>query len=135
MNVFQYSAVTEQNWKYNLGDMTDWKPSYTFYGDFSIAEFCEIYMHDANAVRKTYNNVIKSWGSCYKALTEIIMVLNHKAWSFDCKVDSSYLRCSETNRLALVSLYSNLYDLAVKEFFKRYGDNDEAKSYYYQVTD
>ena len=135
MNVFQYITIAEQNWRQNLAEMSGFKPKYTFYGDFSIAEFCEVWMHDANAVRKTYNNVIKSWGSSYTALTEIILVLNHKSWSFDGDVDSSYLRCGEANRVAFTNLYTELYNKAVNEFYKRYEGNDEAMSYYYQVTD
>lgn len=135
MNVFQYSAVTEANWRQNLAEMSGFKPSYTFYGDFSIAEFCEVYMNDAKAVKNTYNNVIKSWGSSYKALTEIVLVLNHKAWSFDGNVDSSYLHCGEANRVAFTNLYTELYNKAVDEFYKRYEGNNEAMSYYYQVTD
>ena len=74
MNVFQYSSVVEQNWKANLGDMTDWKPSYTFYSDFAIAEFCQVWMREKNAVKKTYNQVIKSWGNRHGAQSQIVGV-------------------------------------------------------------
>ena len=119
MNVFTYSATTERNWMINLEDMGAFRPKYTFYSDFGIAEFCEVYMRDKNAVKKTYNNVIKSWGSSYEALTEIIMVLNHKSWSFAGKVDSSYLKCGESWREYYVRLYSELYEKAVEVFFKK----------------
>ena len=72
MNVFGYAVTTEQNWKANLGEMTDWKPSYTFYSDFAIAEFCQVYMREKSAVKKTYSQVIKSWGSNYKSLTDAV---------------------------------------------------------------
>ena len=39
MNVFQYAAIAEQNWKYNLEDMGAFRPQYTFYSDFSIADW------------------------------------------------------------------------------------------------
>lgn len=135
MNVFQYAFATEENWKANLADMTGWKPKYTFYSDFGIAEFCEIYMHDAGAVKDTFKRVMESWGSSYEALTEIVMVLNHKSWSFNDGVDSSYLGCSEENRMALAELYSNMYMKADEEFCKRFGNNSDAMSYYYEVTD
>lgn len=137
MNVFQYSTTTEENWKANLANMTDWKPSYTFYSDFAIAEFCEVYMRDKNAVKKTFNRVIKSWGSSYKALTEIIMVLNHKSWAFakPVRVDAKYLNVGDAWADYFVELYVELYEKARTEFFKRYGKNEEAKSYYYEVTD
>lgn len=135
MNVFQYSTTCEMNWKENLADMGDFKPEYTFYGDFSIAEFCEVYMRDRNAVKSTFNNVMRYWSSDYKCLTEIIMVLNHKAWAFAGKVDSHYLNCGEEWRKHYVELYTELYNKADEKFRKLYGKNDEAMSYYYRVTD
>lgn len=134
-NVFQYANITEYNWMQNLGDMTDWRPKYTFYSDFSIAEFCEVYKADHGAVKDTYERVIESWGSSYEALTEIVMVLNHKWWSFHDGVDSSYLGCSEENRQTLADLYGRLYAMAEGEFMTRFESNEDAMSYYYQVTD
>lgn len=132
MNIFQYSAVAEQNWLNNLAEMTNWKPKYTFYGDFSIADW-----YGESSIRDTYKNVIKSWGNGYEALTEIIMVLNHKSWAFACKVDSYYLgsRCTEQVRQRYIEVYSELYNKAVDFFFEKYKDDDKAKSYYYEVTD
>ena len=135
MNVFQYSTTCEVNWKANLADMGNFKPQYTFYGDFSIAEFCEVYMRDRNAVKSTFNNVIRYWSSDYKCLTEIIMVLNHKAWGFAQNVDSSYLKCGETWKDYYTNLYTELYNKAVEKFFKLYGKNEDAKKYYYKITD
>ena len=139
MNVFEYSATTELNWKDNLAEMTDWKPQYTFYSDFAIAEFCETYMGDRGAVVKTYKRVIKSWGNNYKALTEIIMVLNHKIWAFYGKdkagVDARYLGVSKEMGNKIAKVYNQLWDDAKKEFFNRFAKNEEATSYYYGVTD
>lgn len=135
MNVFQYSTFSEENWKKNLENMNGFKPNYTFYGDFSIAEFCEVYMRDKNAVKKTFNNVIKSWGSSYKALTEIILVLNHKSWSFAQNVDSHYLKCSEQWKNYYTKLYTELYEKADKKFHELYSGNEDANDYYFSVTD
>ena len=137
MNVFGYSATTEQNWKANLAEMTDWKPSYTFYSDFAIAEFCQVYMRDKNAVKKTYNQVIKSWGSNYKALTEIVMVLNHKSWAFakPNRVDAKILKVGDRWADYFVNLYAELYQKADAEFHKRFKGNEQAMDYYFQVTD
>lgn len=135
MNVFGYAAITEKNWKLNLEDMSGFKPQYTFYSDFGIAEFCEVFMRDNNAVKKTYNRVIKSWASSYKALVEIILVLNHKSWAFAQKVDSHWLNCGENWRNIFVNMYSKLYNEADNEFWKRYKDNKDAVSYYYSVLD
>lgn len=135
MNVFQYAYTTEENWKRNLEDMTSWRPKYTFYSDFGIAEYCEVWMHDAGAIKNTFKNVIESWASSYEALTEIVMVLNHKCWSFSDGVDSHYLNCGETNRVAICELYGKLYEKAVAEFEKRFSTNNEAMAYYYEITD
>lgn len=132
MNVFQYAATAEHNWKLNLEDMGAFRPQYTFYSDFSIADW-----YGESSVRDTYKNVINSWGGDYKALTEIVMVLNHKAWAFDCRVDSHYLgaRCTEEVRLRYIKVYTELYNKADAEFRKRYKDNKDAMRYYYEVTD
>lgn len=132
MDVFQYSAIAEHNWELNLEDMGSFRPQYTFYSDFSIADW-----YGEKSVRDTYNNVIKHWGSDYKALTEIIMVLNHKAWSFDSNVDSQILgsRCNEVVRKRYVEVYTELYNKADAVFHKKYKGNDDAMRYYYEVTD
>jgi hypothetical protein len=137
MNVFQYSSVVEQNWKANLGDMTDWKPSYTFYSDFAIAEFCQVWMREKNAVKKTYNQVVKSWGDNYKALTEIVMVLNHKSWAFakPNRVDAKYLNVGDAWADYFVELYSELYQKADALYRKKFAKNETAMSYYNEVTD
>ncbi len=135
MNVFQYAFTAEENWKANLADMTDWRPQYTFYSDFGIAEFCEVYMRDRNAVLSTYRNVIKNWASDYKALTEIILVLNHKIWAFYNRVDSGYMKVSNQIADYFAKLYNKLYEQAIAEFFKRYENNTTATDYYYRVTD
>lgn len=135
MNVFQYAFATEENWKRNLEYITDFRPSYTFYSDFGIAEFCEVYMHDAKAVIDTYKRVKESWGKSIKAITEVCMVLNHKIWSFHDDVDSSYLKCSEEWRQHFAEVYQSLYDDCTDFIYKTFGNDSEAMSYYYQVTD
>jgi len=135
MNVFQYASAVEQNWKLNLESMTDFRPSFTFYSDFAIAEFCETYMRDKNAVRKTYNQVVKSYGTDIKAMTEIVMVLNHKIWAFYNKVDSRYMGISNERAESFETLYTELYQKAVAAVEKKFGKDEEAMSYYYRVTD
>lgn len=135
MNVFQYSAVAEQNWKINLADMGNFQPKFTFYGDFSIAEFCEVYMRDTNAVKATFKRVIKYWSRDYHSLVEIILVLNHKSWAFAQNIDSSYLKCGDAWRLKYVELYTQLYLEAENKFWELYEGNDEATRYFYEVLD
>ena len=135
LNVFQYAALAEMNWKANLSDMNPYEPKYTFYHDFAIAEFCEVYMGEKNAIRKTYKDVIKGWGKNIKALTEIIMVLNHKLWAFYQKVDSRYLGVDDAKAMELSKLYDELWRAAQEVLYKNFEGNDEAMSYYYRVTD
>lgn len=141
MNVFQYATIVEMNWKANLNEMSGFEPKYTFYHDFAIAEFCQSKGLDKNAIKKTYNEVIKSWGNNYKALTEIILVLNHKCWAFfadenkDNSVDGNYLGISKEKSNVISKMYQDLYEKADAFFFEKFADNEEAKDYYFEVTD
>lgn len=135
MNVFEYAAISEKNWEANLADMGNYERKYTFYSDFGIAEFCEVYKADAGAVKDTYNRVEESWGSSIEAITEVVMVLNHKIWSFYDNVDSSYLGCSEEWRQHFMEVYQELYERCVAFIEKTFANDSEALSYYYEVTD
>lgn len=136
MNVFQYSAICEKNWEMNLADLSGYKRLYTFYADFSIAEFCENYMADRNAVKKTYNNVIKYWSGNIKSITEICLVLNHKSWAFAPNgCDAQYLNCREENREYFCNLYSELYYKCRDYIYKKYGKDADAMEYYYNIMD
>jgi hypothetical protein len=135
MNVYQYAAISEKNWEANLADMGNYERKYTFYSDFGIAEFCEVYKADAGAVKDTYNRVEESWGSSIEAMTEVVMVLNHKIWSFYDNVDSSYLGCSEEWRQHFMEVYQELYERCVAFIEKTFANDSEALSYYYEVTD
>ena len=135
MNVFQYAAISERNWEANLADMGNYERKYTFYSDFGIAEFCEVYKADAGAVKDTYNRVEESWGSSIEAITEVVMVLNHKIWSFYDGVDSSFLGCSEEWRQHFMEVYQELYERCVAFIEKTFSNDSEALSYYYEVTD
>lgn len=73
MNVFEYAAMMEYNWKMNL---CGYEPISTFYNDFSIADVCG----GIPAVKDTYKRAFQSWKSNYKMITEFVMVLNHKIW-------------------------------------------------------
>lgn len=134
-NAFTYSATAELNWKRNLSDFSGYEPQYTFYSDFSIAEFCEVFMKDREAVRKTYKKVLKEWGKNIKAITEAVMVLNHKIWSFHDKVDSKLMGCSDETAERLAVLYDELYHDCDEWIAEHYKDDKEALNYYYQTTD
>ena len=138
MNVFEYGAICEKNWEMNLAEMNGYKRKYTFYSDFSIAEYCEVYKRDTNAVKNTYRRVEKSWGSSIEAMTEVVMVLNHKMFSFYNKVDSKYMGCSEEWRKKFISIYQELFEKCTNFIYKQREKrvyNEKDMSYYYQVTD
>ena len=135
MNVFQYAAITEANWERNLAEMSGYERKYTFYSDFSIAEFCEVYKQDNDAVVDTYNRVVEAWGKDIKAMSEVVMVLNHKLWSFYGSVDSSYLGCSEEWKNHFLDVYNDLYERCVNFVEENFGENAEAMEYYFSVTD
>lgn len=135
MNPFAYSAITEKNWKANLNDMTPYEPKFTFYSDFAIAEFCEYWMNDKNAVRDTFNRIKESWGKDIKAITEVCLVLNHKIWAFYYGIDSKYLNCSDEFKEKMEKLYSELYSECADFIYDNFKDDEKAMSYYYEITD
>ena len=67
---------------WNIEEMTGYKPLTTFYSDFSIADNFGV-----NAIRETYQNAREYWCDDYRYLTEIVMVLNWKAWEHSQRAD------------------------------------------------
>ena len=118
MNIFQKSALRQAQWTSLMADL-GYTTFTTFYSDLTIAEL----VSGIKGVKDTFKSVVKSWLSDYKYFTEFVMALNHKSWEH-----------SETNPL-LAQTYADLYYKAEDEFYKKYADNDEAKSYYFSVTD
>ena len=135
MNVFNYSNWAESNWKMNLKSMSDYEPSYTFYADLAIAEFCEVYLKDKNAIKKTFNEVVKSWGDNIKAMTEFAMVLNHKSWAFYEYVDGKVLGISKDASMEISQMYCDLYYKIEDIIIKRFEKDHDAMSYYYRMID
>lgn len=80
---------------WNIEEMNGYKPFTTFWMDFSIAD-----KFGFKAVDDTYRRAFKEWRHDYKYLTELVLVLNHKAWQF---VDSNPV---------LSDLYVQLYEEA-----------------------
>ena len=101
--------------RWNIEELTGYKPKTTFWEDFSIADRFGI-----AAVKDTYRRAKKEWGSNAEYWTELSMVLNHKT-------------CQHyPGRIALAKAYDTLWrdsQSVVDEW------NDEDRRYYYQVTD
>ena len=72
-----------------------YEPKTTFWMDFSIAD-----PFGPSAVRDTFNRAFTEWRENGEYLTELALVLNHKAWAWHGRDD------------ALCQLYSDLYEQA-----------------------
>lgn len=55
--------------------MTGYEPKTTFWMDFSIAD-----KFGLNAIKDTYNRVMKEWSNDHIYMTELAMVINWKCW-------------------------------------------------------
>lgn len=118
MNIFQIAAAKQAQFNAQVSE-TGYHAFTTFYSDLTIAELVE----GAKGVKGTFNDVVKSWLDDYKYFTEFVMSLNYKAWEH-----------ANTNQ-RLSELYSDLYYKADEMFYEHYAENEEAKDYYFNVTD
>ena len=75
--------------------MTGYQPKTTFWQDFSIAECC-----GRDAVKDTFRQAFNEWKGNVEYLTELVMILNWKCWSWYEQNDQ------------LSELYSELYEKA-----------------------
>ena len=80
---------------WNIEELNGYKPMTTFWMDFSIAD-----KFGYKAVQDTYRRAFHDWKHDCKYLTELVLVLNHKAWQ-------------HADRNAVLSeLYIQLYEIA-----------------------
>lgn len=63
--------------QWSIEQETGYKPITTFYQDFSIAD-----KYGIDAVKDTYNRAFNEWKTNYKYITELVLVLNWKIWSY-----------------------------------------------------
>lgn len=122
MNVFQYAAREEAAFRAQAQEI-GYKQQTTFYNDLSIAEFCEKYMQDRNAIQHTINNCIKSWLSDIKYITELALCLNWKVW-----------RWYESD-IRLAKLYQDAYDKLYDKVCEKYKNKDKELSYFFRTLD
>lgn len=103
--------------KWNIEEVTGYKPQTTFWQDFSIAD---VFGHDA--VQDTFNRAFPEWKHDVIYLTELVMVLNHKCWQH-------YHLKNE----GMSKLYQDLYEKANNYAL----DNLKGKDfdYFYRITD
>ena len=89
--------------RWNVEELMGYTPKTTFWEDFSIADAFGI-----RAIRDTYNRASIEWRNNLEYCTELVMVLNHKAWQWN-------------NRNPVISklyvqLFERLYDWGVNHF-------------------
>lgn len=89
----------------------------TFWQDFSIAD-----KFGKSAIKDTFNRAFKEWKSNYIYLTELVMVLNWKLWTFYEKGNNEY-----------AELYNELW-MKADEYACENLKGDEL-SYFYSETD
>lgn len=121
-NVTTYSAGMQQWVNNNLPV----KPEYTFAGDFAIADW----MTGKDGVIETYYRVKESWLNNYKAFTEVVIALNMLSWAHNQLKKQGY-----EGRDAFIELYTDLYKQATTDFYNKYEDNEEARDYFFRMTD
>lgn len=102
--------------KWNIEEMTGYKPITSFWSDFSIADAFGI-----DAVQDTYKRAFNEWKGNYKYLTELVLVLNHKIWQH-----------YETNE-PLAKVYNELWGKTDSYAYENL--NGEELQYFYDVTD
>ena len=93
-----------------------YKPKTTFWQDFSIAD-----LYGVEAVQDTFNRAFSEWKTDHIYLTELVLVLNHKAWQHSEK------------RPELAELYSDLYYKADQYALDNLKGPE--KNYYITTTD
>ena len=101
---------------WGIENMNGYKPFTTFWEDFSIAD-----KFGFKAVEDTYRRAFKEWRNDYRYLTELVLVLNHKAWQH-----------VDTNPV-LSDLYVTLYEVA-DNFAIDTLKGHELK-YFFEITD
>lgn len=102
--------------KWNIEELNGYRPMTTFWEDFSIAD-----RFGYKAVQDTYKRAFANWRTDYKYLTELVLVLNHKAWQHQ-----------DTNPV-LSDLYITLYEVADNYAIDNLKGHE--LKYFFEVTD
>ena len=99
---------------------------YTFASDFAIADW----ISGVEGVKETYERVKKEWLSNVKAWTELVISLNLLSWAHN-----QLKKQGISDREKYIDIYSELYYMAMDSFYEEYVENEEAKSYFFEMTD
>ena len=117
--ILEKAAISQQNFKQEMNYL-GYETKTTFYGDFTIAEL----VSGVEGVKDTFKRAFDEWKTNIKYFTELVMVLNHKAWEHH-----------EKNNRELSVLYVELYEKADDHLFSSETFTDEQMSYAFSVLD
>lgn len=117
-NVFVYGAMNEKYFENVAADMGYTRKT-TFFSDLSIAEW-----YGLDAIKETFNDVMKSWINDPKYIAEFALSLNWKSWQHH-----AYKNDEATQ------LYIQLYYDAEEKIYKHFSGNEEATSYIFSILD
>lgn len=116
--IIEFAARKEAAWEQMEREHFGYERKTTFYSDLTIADIFGV-----DAVKDTYDRVVKEWMDNIEYITEFCMCVNHKAWEH------------YENDKELSKLYSDLYyDLKYK-IYEHYEDNQEATEYFFNKID
>lgn len=119
-------AAPLEEWVRKYFDSVGYEMKYTFVKDIVLAE----YTSGEEGVMSTYNSLKKNYKDDYKALTELVMVINMLSWAND-----FLSRANFDDREEWINFYSNLYYESKDYFYDIYTGNKEACDYFFQTTD
>ena len=94
------------------------RPYTTFFWNFKLAIPFGI-----QAIKDTYMSTLYTVKMNYRIFTELVMALNHLSWEMH-----------DIGNYTLSDLFADLYYKAEKEFYKTYGENEEACRFFYKIT-
>lgn len=105
-----------------LAEISGYSRKYTFFSDLAIAE-----CYGKNAIKDTYNRIMKEWIGDRDAICEALISINYKSWRF----------AEEPDKQDLVEFYSDLYYKAMDEVARYYKENNREDDlvYIYRVLD
>ena len=117
--ILEQAAISQQNFKQEMNYL-GYETKTTFYGDFTIAEL----VSGVEGVKDTFKRAFEEWKTNIEYFTELVMVLNHKAWEHH-----------EKNNRELSVLYVELYEKADEYLFCSPNFSSEDLSYAMSVLD
>ena len=112
-----YAAAEQAMFTKMMSNELGYETISTFWQDLSIAEVI-----GGDAVKDTYERVLKSWGKNTKMFTEFVMALNHKSWEHNSR-----------KQYEMSQVYVDLYYKA-DDWIAEHWD-EEARGYYFRITD